>query len=235
MNVAISLRGGRPDRRARGFTLMELLVVIAIIGILASLLFPVYAQARESARKALCLSNVRQLTLAVMMYAADYDGRFPLSAYRPASGTGRPTDDSPIWPAYIAPYVGNEDVFYCPDCPEGSRYVDTWKDRGLLSIGLNRDLEDRTYNTPYHESVFSNPARTILLADSTPGATEAPTNGRGFQVTGDREPNTQSGIGSRHAGGTNVGFVDGHAAWVRSESMWQLENPAGLLWQPWQR
>ncbi|MGQ9487030.1 MAG: prepilin-type N-terminal cleavage/methylation domain-containing protein [Armatimonadota bacterium] len=65
----------------KGFTLIELLVVIAIIAILAAILFPVFAQARESARQTSCTSNQKQLALSVLMYAQDYDETFPMSAY----------------------------------------------------------------------------------------------------------------------------------------------------------
>ena len=70
--------GGPLSRRA--FTLIELLVVIAIIAVLAAILFPVFAQAREKARQTACLSNMRQMTLGVMMYAQDYDETLPLAA-----------------------------------------------------------------------------------------------------------------------------------------------------------
>ena len=68
--------------RRRGFTLIELLVVIAIIGILAAMVFPVFARARESARKAVCLSNVKNLALAIQMYLSDYSDHFPPSEHR---------------------------------------------------------------------------------------------------------------------------------------------------------
>ena len=78
----------------RGFTLIELLVVIAIIAILAAILFPVFARAREKARQSSCLSNVKQLTLGILMYADDYDEKFPVQDYTvaavtyPGGGTG---------------------------------------------------------------------------------------------------------------------------------------------------
>jgi prepilin-type N-terminal cleavage/methylation domain-containing protein len=91
----------------RGFTLIELLVVIAIIAILAAILFPVFAQAREAARKASCMSNMKQLGLAVTSYATDYD-----ETYVPAEiavGASRIS-----WPTLLFPYVKNEGIFVCP-------------------------------------------------------------------------------------------------------------------------
>jgi prepilin-type N-terminal cleavage/methylation domain-containing protein len=76
----------RTRHRSRGFTLIELLVVIAIIAILAAILFPVFAQAREKARQASCLSNAKQMSTAVMMYAQDYDETFPLYFQPQANG-----------------------------------------------------------------------------------------------------------------------------------------------------
>ena len=97
--------------KVKAFTLIELLVVIAIIAILAAILFPVFAQARESARRTACLSNMKQATAGLTMYNQDYDERLPTL-----------TDDSSVAPSVrmdawnlLQPYIKNKDVFYCPD------------------------------------------------------------------------------------------------------------------------
>src|SRR5438445_10640700 len=91
LRVAFSKGGFRMRVRKSGFTLIELLVVIAIIAILAAILFPVFARARESARRATCLSNLKQLGTAFQMYAQDYDETYPsglvLAVPGPAAGT----------------------------------------------------------------------------------------------------------------------------------------------------
>ena len=106
--------------RAGGFTLIELLVVIAIIAILAAILFPVFARARESARKTNCVSNLRQLGLALHMYAQDWDERLPLDKYMGNS-------DERLWRLVrpIYPYVKNKNIFYCPSAPVGARFDPT--------------------------------------------------------------------------------------------------------------
>jgi len=124
--------------RRRGFTLIELLVVIAIIGILAAMVFPVFARARESARKAVCLSNVKNVALAIQMYLADNNDTLPpaerrqevVDYYRAAPGGGdscRPGEDNERadqfatwgnpylrWPVILDEYVKNRDVWRCP-------------------------------------------------------------------------------------------------------------------------
>jgi prepilin-type N-terminal cleavage/methylation domain-containing protein/prepilin-type processing-associated H-X9-DG protein len=214
------------------FTLIELLVVIAIIAILAAMLFPVFARAREKARQTSCLSNVRQLSLATEMYTQDYDEVLIPSAHYLPSGGGTLPNSAPIWPAYVSPYVRNHQVFVCPDAKSQGWYVETWGERGRLPYGLNRDTEDRTLGLPLALAVFEEPSRTIWITDSAPGNTGKPEQMRGFQVTGDREPNTQAAIGERHNGGTTVGLMDGHAKWYKSSTIWQLNNSAGLCWTP---
>jgi len=112
-------------RKLKGFTLIELLVVIAIIGILAAMVFPVFARARESARKAVCLSNVKNLALAVQMYLGDYNA-FPPKEHRPevaawmeAVGNSLNFDmqnANPYlrWPVVLDEYVKNRDVTDVP-------------------------------------------------------------------------------------------------------------------------
>ncbi len=93
--------------RQRGFTLIELLVVIAIIAILAAILFPVFAQAREKARQTQCLSNLKQVGTGVLMYANDYDNRVPIFCF----GEGYQLATR------LLPYTKNRDIFRCPSWP----------------------------------------------------------------------------------------------------------------------
>jgi prepilin-type N-terminal cleavage/methylation domain-containing protein/prepilin-type processing-associated H-X9-DG protein len=96
----------------KGFTLIELLVVIAIIGILAAMVFPVFARARETARKATCLSNTKQIALGLLMYCDDYDGTLPMAYYYQ---NGANSNIGYVqWSGLIEPYVKNWSVFVCP-------------------------------------------------------------------------------------------------------------------------
>jgi prepilin-type N-terminal cleavage/methylation domain-containing protein/prepilin-type processing-associated H-X9-DG protein len=115
--------------RRTGFTLIELLVVIAIIAILAAILFPVFAQAREKARTASCLSNQKQIGLAFLMYSQDYDELFPLRTPAPGfeqTWTTQPPDAragnievrSAYWIASTQPYTKNYQVWKCPSTPD---------------------------------------------------------------------------------------------------------------------
>jgi prepilin-type N-terminal cleavage/methylation domain-containing protein len=93
-------------RRCRGFTLIELLVVIAIIAILAAILFPVFARAREKARENTCLSNLKQITLGILMYTQDYDGCYPLARYYGDLGYSDNLNYV-YWHYMVDPYIGS--------------------------------------------------------------------------------------------------------------------------------
>ena len=110
--MAKNCRAFAARHEARAFTLIELLVVIAIIAILAAILFPVFSQAKVAAKKSMNVSNLRQIGLAVMMYAADNDETYPMMSSLPGT---RPRTR---WPDYIYPYVKNEPVFTSPLAPE---------------------------------------------------------------------------------------------------------------------
>jgi prepilin-type N-terminal cleavage/methylation domain-containing protein len=101
-----------------GFTLIELLVVIAIIGILAAILFPVFARARESARRTSCVSNVKQLGTGMTMYVQDYDNLYPPRFPNPAAGPGFPCKpcrtDNGTWKNFVMPYIKSQQLFVCP-------------------------------------------------------------------------------------------------------------------------
>lgn len=105
--------------RSRAFTLIELLVVIAIIAILAAILFPVFAQARESARQATCISNEKQMGLGIMMYVQDYDETYPMAYYYVNGATSK--NGYVQWTGLVDPYVkqlkGNTSIWVCPSHP----------------------------------------------------------------------------------------------------------------------
>jgi prepilin-type N-terminal cleavage/methylation domain-containing protein/prepilin-type processing-associated H-X9-DG protein len=131
------------SNRKSAFTLIELLVVIAIIAILAAILFPVFAQAREKARSVSCLSNVKQLTLGWVMYAQDYDENFPQWNWACSSSSANagdcgsnpltPNDATSLWANAIYPYVKNTQVFKCPsDARSTDQQIGSW--RGWFNV-----------------------------------------------------------------------------------------------------
>jgi prepilin-type N-terminal cleavage/methylation domain-containing protein/prepilin-type processing-associated H-X9-DG protein len=116
-----------PPRRRSAFTLIELLVVIAIIAILAAILFPVFARARDKARQATCMSNLKQIGLALMQYAQDYDESHPGVWFGPVSKQpwSQPSDATTFykWMDAVFPYVKNEQVFNCPSDGVNTKYI----------------------------------------------------------------------------------------------------------------
>ncbi len=178
-------------QRRKGFTLIELLVVIAIIAILAAILFPVFAQAREAARKASCLNNVKQMGSAIIMYAQDYDGTFPQAYYyNNDSNSGGGYSQ---WSGTVQPYVKNWQMFVCPSdkvkglaptnfagnnmgfgTPPGQTAQNAIQDLQAprLSYTANAAVMPRKRRSAdpanvVYESMLDAPADTILVAEMT--------------------------------------------------------------------
>src|SRR5579862_733995 len=123
--------------RRKGFTLIELLVVIAIIAILAAILFPVFAQAREKARAISCLSNCKQIGLSFAMYVQDYDETTPLQE-SPAPSVADGVTKS-YWYILIQPYVKNWQLFLCPDRSDTTTSSKNPKEVGGRALGYGYD------------------------------------------------------------------------------------------------
>lgn len=163
-------------RPNKAFTLIELLVVIAIISILAAILFPVFAQARERARQVSCLSNQKQLGIAIGMYAQDYDENILPAAMYPTLMQGGDKNQTILWTVMVQPYVKNEQVFLCASA-SGSRFARDWASRKAQSTGYNGvtavdpdgiDTPDGSPAGAIALAMIDEPARTPLIAD-TPG------------------------------------------------------------------
>ena len=145
--------------KRRGFTLIELLVVIAIIAILAAILFPVFAQAREAARTTSCLSNVKQLSLGALMYVQDYDEEFWAWNWGfdcNGGNNGHPRDSAAFWTMAIYPYVKNTKVYQCPD--DILQWDDAWANNAGQNCSDDNGLHDIFAPSPGHYSWDTNAA-----------------------------------------------------------------------------
>lgn len=189
------------------FTLIELLVVIAIISILAAILFPVFARARENARRTSCLSNTKQLGLAMMQYVQDYDERYPIGSYLDGETTTYPDGVVRVnnWVVRLYPYTKSPQVFNCPSDDKA------WKGgngaTSEVSYGINTDF------IPYGVSIsmasVDKVSQTIMLGDSE-GSVRY-----GFTATSYSGASPTRWLSDRHLEGGNIAFADGHAKWFK--------------------
>ncbi|NCO43510.1 MAG: hypothetical protein COZ06_04175 [Armatimonadetes bacterium CG_4_10_14_3_um_filter_66_18] len=195
--------------RTRGFTLIELLIVVMILAILAALLFPVFARAREKARGVTCGAHLRQIGTAATMYRSDHDDLNP-----PACQCGGPGGSQIDWPWTLAPYHRNVALFLCPTRPawklDGGTPTDPTDDaRDSGAYLLNRYLSDTTgqrtnpcQNRPAHEADIDDPVTTLTLLDA------AGDDQRDAVTLDWEDPENQ-----RHSGGINALWFDGHVKW----------------------
>ncbi len=223
--------------RRHGYTLIELLVVIAIIAILAAILFPVYSQAREQARAVSCLSNSRQLGLAVTMYADDHDEAYPCSCMiGDMMGAGSANMQS--WLDTVQPYVRNRAIFRCPD--DSSPLWSAMNVPRRSSYGFNG------YFIPVEPPYFgiqmaevANPASCVLIAEladswnqdffqpmywgDPPKLTDSMQQMNEWDMMAG-EPLTVAI--RRHHEGANYVFAEGHAKWLRFAQTWRQTSGA---------
>jgi len=197
--------------RVKGFTLIELLVVIAIIAILAAILFPVFARARENARRSSCQQNIRQIGLAIKQYLSDYDESFPQVS---VLANGSDTSLTPWgWAEAVQPYVKNTQLFQCPsDSAQPGPGAFTGSDANYTDYFYNANLNGQ------NESALQYIASTIMLGDSAPGNATRNSNGNegstGLASIIDLA-DANVGAATRHLDGANYAFADGHVKWLK--------------------
>lgn len=225
--------------RQRGFTLIELLVVIAIIAILAAILFPVFAKAREKARQSSCLNNVKQISLAILQYCQDYDEGFP-NIYQWNSSSG------PFWGIIQStePYVKSTQVHDCPSADMKS----TLTSLGSRSYGYHLGLFPSIATAPKMGSILR-PAEIVMMGDvvedcnlqgwmlyPSQGKMKMDPDGSNCTLCGARHNSLFINHGSwqqpgfnvieRHNGMANIGFCDGHAKAMKHSTLYNNGNNA---------
>lgn len=191
----------------RAFTLIELLVVIAIIALLAAILFPVFARARENARKSSCQNNLKQMGVGILQYTQDADETYPV--------TGNAYADAALW--VVQPYVKSTQILQCPS--ETTAGSPSFSSPSYSDYYYNREFGVST--AALNQSSLLRPSLTILMGDSISGAATHRTGG----CTLDNITGTGTGCGAagfarmpafnRHSEGVNLLFADGHVKFAR--------------------
>jgi len=223
----------------QGFTLIELLVVIAIISILAAILFPVFARARENARRSSCMSNLKQMGLAAMMYLQDYDERYPLQAYYSSAGNPNVPAPGPDWPAahfgisppytnecpasgnhcmsfmdMLYPYTKSWQVFVCPSQNAGT--VESYGYNGIIgntntANTYDTNLTASTGYTPIAQATIQRPSEIIMFMEYYYAYAYENATPQGFRSTA-VNPDRVSWV-APHLDGGNIVYADGHVKW----------------------
>jgi len=232
--------------KRRGFTLIELLVVIAIIAILAAILFPVFAKAREKARQATCISNQKQIGLAAMQYVQDYDETYPTSWIWHGGATYGPT-----YMDGLVPYIKTFDVWSCPSQPKPGFALFTDAPEPGYTVHVPKCYMGNWrvitwFSAPSRLSDIKSPSSMMMLFDAydkwaeTQMITVLDGNNYLYLAGGsyrtdlvwpDGTPSSRT-----HNEGTNLIYADGHVKWMLERAFYNeaVEDQAGRpsIWNP---
>jgi prepilin-type N-terminal cleavage/methylation domain-containing protein/prepilin-type processing-associated H-X9-DG protein len=216
----------------RGFTLIELLVVIAIIAILAAILFPVFARAREKARQTSCLSNLKQIALAGLMYTQDYD-EILAGWQAPRMNGGAPCSNQMgiMYHHRWNPYIKNTQVWICPSTgyEHGKGCGNIWNVPGVRDVGTSYGLNcDNGFAGcacgNARMARITKPAEYFMVMDANGMCARPWRRAGGGCATDLIEP---------HNDGVNVTFWDGHAKWSKSSKFWAPDQTTIRTYLPW--
>jgi prepilin-type N-terminal cleavage/methylation domain-containing protein/prepilin-type processing-associated H-X9-DG protein len=208
-------------RGKQGFTLIELLVVIAIIAILAAILFPVFARARENARRASCQSNLKQIALGFQQYIQDYDERYPIAqGVGVASGTWASSMGPYGWADALLPYTKSIQIYQCPSEKLPGTVVPNTTSGAIAytDYAYNEHFGKDSSPTvvPVHSSDLVASALTVLLQDGDSLLSSPGYYYKGSQYIAYCEllNGSNSDRTARHLDGNNFAFTDGHVKWL---------------------
>ena len=208
------------------FTLIELLVVIAIIAILAAILFPVFARARENARRSSCQSNLKQIGLGMLQYVQDYDEFYPLAFYPTGGQNYQSASNETGWAWNVQPYIKSTQVFHCPSVGT-SQVWPTSATSGQVTAGAtdyayNRNIgfeaATASNKVSVNQAALTFVSNTLLLYHFVPAGTGSSTPGSTCVGGGGKAAKIDSGGVGRsriHLEGSNYAFADGHVKWYK--------------------